>query len=211
MTCAAVAQREYRHHEKNVPAQQNQACTHTRVSRSLSHPWRSCRSGFTPTQGQGPPQRLSSSAVRHFPLSQTVVDSSCRAADVSSAAQSQPPCFEFPRDARLLDGKAYSSVFKRNRRVADSFFTVLVHRRTGDVPARLGLAIAKKRAKRAVDRNRIKRVSRESFRHHQLSLLGLDLVVMNREGATRASAAQLRSSLDQLWSQALKASQPGRR
>lgn len=111
----------------------------------------------------------------------------------------------------MLDGKAYSNVFKRNRRVADAYFTVLVHRRSGDSPARLGLAIAKKRAKRAVDRNRIKRVSRESFRHNRSNLYGLDLVIMNRDGATKASAEQLRSSLDELWQQAIKARQPGQR
>lgn len=70
---------------------------------------------------------------------------------------------------------------------------------------RLGLAIAKKRAKRAVDRNRIKRIARESFRHHREQLMGYDAVVMNKDRAASASAIELRQSLDTLWLELIKA------
>lgn len=128
------------------------------------------------------------------------------------AGASREPSRAFPRDARLLDGRAYDRVFGDNRRVADRLWTVLAHRlagtaeRPGDEPcpdgdarARLGLAIAKKRARRAVDRNRIKRVARESFRHARASLAGHHVVVMNRDAAATASAAELRAALDALW------------
>jgi len=110
--------------------------------------------------------------------------------------------FAFPRDARLLNGRAYDAVFGDNRRIADRFWTVLVHRVPSDTDeaARLGLAVAKKRARRAVDRNRIKRVARESFRHARGELAGRHVVVMNRDAATTASAAELRAGLDALWS-----------
>jgi len=49
--------------------------------------------------------------------------------------------------------------------------------------ARLGLAISKKKTSAATARNRIKRVVRESFRHHQESLRGLDIVVLNNANA----------------------------
>lgn len=61
------------------------------------------------------------------------------------------------------------------------------------------MAIAKKRAKRAVDRNRLKRVVREHFRQGQASPESIDLVVMNRDLATQASNQELRQSLDGLW------------
>ena len=105
----------------------------------------------------------------------------------------------FPRSARLVNGKAYSAVFKKNRRYGDRYWTVLVHRSHAfDNSGRLGLAVAKKRAKRAVDRNRIKRVAREQFRLHRQQLTGLDLVIMNRDPATTASAKQLGGSLQVL-------------
>ncbi len=67
---------------------------------------------------------------------------------------------------------------------------------THDAPARLGLAISKKCAKRAVDRNRIKRVTREWFRTSDLH--GIDVVVTGKHGLAALSSAELRSSLDAL-------------
>jgi ribonuclease P protein component len=57
-------------------------------------------------------------------------------------------------------------------------------------PARLGLVVAKKHLKRAVDRNRFKRLVRESFRSHQEQLAGLDVVVLARNGAIRSIRSQ---------------------
>jgi len=115
-------------------------------------------------------------------------------------AGSGPSC-AFPRDARLLDGAAYAPVFKRNQRFGDRFWTILVHERDdGDAgDARIGLAIAKKRARRAVDRNRLKRIARESFRHHRVALGSRHVVVMNRDAAAHASMSELRTGIDSLW------------
>lgn len=44
--------------------------------------------------------------------------------------------------------------------------------------ARLGIVVAKRNVKLAVDRNRIKRHVRESFRQQQQSMQGLDIVVV---------------------------------
>ncbi len=68
------------------------------------------------------------------------------------------------------------------------------------------MAIAKKRAKHAVTRNRIKRVCRESFRLHDEILTGFDVVVMNRDAAASASKSELRNSLDELWAQLAQSS-----
>ena len=106
--------------------------------------------------------------------------------------------YGFPRAARLLSAGDYSQVFKQNKRYSDDYWTILV-RRDDSRPTRLGLAIAKKRAKRAVDRNKLKRVVREAFRYQQSTLAGLEMVVMNRDAATKASTAELRASIDALF------------
>ena len=106
----------------------------------------------------------------------------------------------FPREARLLDAEGYGQVFKRNKRLSNRYWIVLAHRtQSRTSPSRLGLAIAKKRAKRAVDRNHIKRIARESFRQNRQMLVGYDAVVMNKDHAASASSTELRQSLDTLW------------
>ena len=103
----------------------------------------------------------------------------------------------FPRTARLLNARDFSAVFKKSRKYSDQYWTVLVCK-NDDLPAKLGLAIAKKRAKRAVDRNTMKRISRECFRHRAAHLVGRQLVVMNRDAALHASKKTLRVALDRL-------------
>ena len=61
--------------------------------------------------------------------------------------------------------------------------------------ARLGLTISRRAAKRAVDRNKLKRLAREAFRLKELP--AWDFVVMAKAGADRAERHALRASLDQ--------------
>ncbi len=111
--------------------------------------------------------------------------------------------YPFPRSARLLASAEFGGVFAGAERVADRFFTVLgVSNVHGE--ARLGLAISKRAARRAVDRNRIKRVVRESFRHRRPELPPLDIVVMARPAAATAGTEELNRALDKLWQRLVK-------
>ena len=110
-----------------------------------------------------------------------------------------PRSTSFPRQARLLKPSDFRLVFSRSRRLADGFFTVLVANIEGNDLARLGLAIPKKCAKRAVERNRLKRIVRESFRNHRDMLATFDLVVMCRPKAVKANNADLTASLLKHW------------
>jgi ribonuclease P protein component len=104
----------------------------------------------------------------------------------------------FPRSCRLLDAAAFDRVFRQAARSRDELFTVL-WRANGVGRARLGLAVSKKHVKRAVDRNRIKRIIRESFRHHQTTLLGLDLVVIGHRRLSEFGNHKVTESLARHW------------
>jgi ribonuclease P protein component len=105
-----------------------------------------------------------------------------------------------------LKGRDFDHVFAAPRRSNDRFFTVLV-RDNGMTHARLGLAVSKKRVRRAVARNRIKRLVRESFRHHADALGGLDVVVMARSNGAADNDA-LAGSLAGHWRRLLREREP---
>nr|VFK29901.1 MAG: ribonuclease P protein component [Candidatus Kentron sp. MB]VFK33914.1 MAG: ribonuclease P protein component [Candidatus Kentron sp. MB]VFK76512.1 MAG: ribonuclease P protein component [Candidatus Kentron sp. MB] len=75
---------------------------------------------------------------------------------------------------------------------------VLGRRNNLDMP-RLGLAISKRRVSRAVARNRVKRLIRESFRIHQRQLAGLDVVVIARSGVGNVESTDFFLSLASHW------------
>jgi len=69
---------------------------------------------------------------------------------------------------------------------------------------RLGMAISRKVARKAIERNRIKRVIRESFRHWQERLGALDIVVLGRAGIAMPSGRALDGALEKLWIQLIE-------
>jgi len=82
--------------------------------------------------------------------------------------------------------------------VGDDYFSVLGQ--PSQKPfARLGLAIAKKHIKKAVGRNRIKRLARESFRQNQHLLAGFDIVVTLRKDASRLDNETIRQRFLAHW------------
>ena len=65
--------------------------------------------------------------------------------------------------------------------------------------SRLGIVVAKKKVRRAHERNRIKRLARESFRLHQQNIELLDIVVMPKMGIDTISNAELHQQLQFAW------------
>ena len=115
----------------------------------------------------------------------------------------------FTKHQRLLNAKQYSNVFDGpDARASHRNFLILAKR--NDEPChRLGLIIAKKNVRLAVQRNRIKRVIRESFRRlgsalpeantQQSEEPMLDMIVMARRGIGELDNAELSSILQQQW------------
>ena len=90
-------------------------------------------------------------------------------------------------------------MFERPQRSTDRYLTVLASPNGLEHP-RLGLAIARKHLRRAVDRNLLKRLIRESFRMHQGTLACVDFVVLARQGTAGTPRLAWRASLERHWS-----------
>jgi|SRR5690554_1992361 len=113
--------------------------------------------------------------------------------------------YDFPRTARLLSSGEFRRVFEQTDfRAPHPFFLLLATQASSQNSARLGLVVAKKNVRRAVDRNRVKRLIRESFRQHRPELPNLDIVVLVRKEAAQAENGQLLMALDKLWSRLIR-------
>ena len=104
----------------------------------------------------------------------------------------------FPRELRLLTPSEFTPVFKQPIVASNQAFTFLAINNNQGNP-RLGLTIAKKRVKKAVARNRIKRLIRESFRQRQHQLPNIDVVVMAKNETDKMTNEQLFKLLDKQW------------
>ena len=80
---------------------------------------------------------------------------------------------------------------------------VIVARANGQGRARLGLAISKRCCSRAVDRNKLKRIARESFRARVSQLPAVDIVVLCAPKAKQLANPELFSGLDRAWQKVL--------
>jgi len=105
----------------------------------------------------------------------------------------------FPRSARLLRPAEFKRVFDNTRLRGSSQHLLLLATPNEQDQARIGFVLAKKQIKRAVDRNRIKRLIRESFRHHQNDIDSLDFVILGRSGLAELDNQQIREMIDALW------------
>lgn len=112
----------------------------------------------------------------------------------------------FSRELRLLAPTQFKAVFEQPLRASTPELTILARQNTIENP-RLGLTVAKKHLKRAHDRNRIKRIVRESFRLKQHELPNVDFVFVAKGGIGKLDNATLFSTLDKLWVRHIRLSQ----
>ena len=102
----------------------------------------------------------------------------------------------FLRSHRLLTPADFKRVMDApGCRASHASFVFLAQNNQKTV-ARIGFVLPKRRVRLAVARNRVKRIIRESFRHHQALLAGLDIVVMARDGLAALEPAALRTAAD---------------
>ena len=109
----------------------------------------------------------------------------------------------FRPEQRLRNESDYDAVFNEPLRSRDHYF-LLLGRANNHAQARLGLIVSKKKIRKAVSRNRIKRVIRDSFRLHQHQLPAIDVIVLAYHPANGADRELLRRSLNRHWEKLTK-------
>mgnify|MGYP006172564297 CR=1 FL=1 len=112
--------------------------------------------------------------------------------------------FALRPEYRLRKTDEFSSVFALRRTQRSRHF-VIHHgpvKSSGpdaETGARLGVVVAKRHLKRAHDRNLVKRLARESFRHARTGLRPLDMVLRLNSRPDSLDRKALRAELDQLF------------
>lgn len=119
-----------------------------------------------------------------------------------SIETNQKKSYRFSKQERLLTAADFKNIFNASPlRIAHPSLLILA--KPNDLgTARLGLIIAKKHVKKAVRRNRLKRLIRESFRTHPLP--EIDVIVLARSGADIPDNTKIISILNDLWKRVSK-------
>ena len=98
---------------------------------------------------------------------------------------------------RLKRPEEFAAVFASRNRSNDKFFLFLATNNNTNL-ARLGMAVPKKNVTKAVERNRIKRLIRESFRLRKNKLQGKDVVVLVKK-RFETKQGKIEDTFDMHW------------
>lgn len=103
----------------------------------------------------------------------------------------------FDKTRRLINKSDYDHVFNQAQKVVTPHFIMLYRENTIGF-ARLGLALSKRMIAKAHDRNRVKRLLRETFRVIP-QLPAIDIIVLARPGLAKIDNVVLVNKLTQAW------------
>jgi len=116
----------------------------------------------------------------------------------------------FPKSRRLLSSKEFEWVFADASIRASNQHLLILSRPSANTGPKLGLIIAKKHVRLAVERNRIKRIIRENFRQHQHQLPAINAIVLARKGLDKLENKQIHDLLELLWQKIRKKAHQGK-
>ena len=107
---------------------------------------------------------------------------------------------KYSKNHRLLNAEDFRYVFEKPRKIRGQAMDFYIRQSKDDACyPRLGIAVPKRCIKLAVMRNRIKRCLREMFRLNQVSLRGLDMIVMIKSGMTAIPSEDYSKVIDSHW------------
>jgi ribonuclease P protein component len=101
------------------------------------------------------------------------------------------------RERRLVKKADFNYVFDDAKKIVSGNITLL-YKSNNLTHARLGFAISKRFATRAVLRNKIRRVLKESFRL-QMHLPAYDMVILLNQTCDKQKIELIRNNIERLW------------
>jgi len=105
--------------------------------------------------------------------------------------------FSLTKQERVLKPSAYKDIYKKGKWLSNQDLAINYKPSNTNI-SRLGITVSKKVSKRAVDRNRIKRVIREWFRSNKHSLIKQDMVFTAKPAINKKTNQEISRSLDKL-------------
>lgn len=109
----------------------------------------------------------------------------------------------FSRRHRFAQRGSFGPVLRTPRKIRGRL--AVVHAVTGaGAVSRLGVALTRRLVPSSLERNRVKRMVRETFRRHEVKDAGLDCVVTLRSRFDPATAEELRAEVAALFDQLRK-------
>lgn len=107
--------------------------------------------------------------------------------------------YNFPKSRRLLTQSDYQPVFKKAAIKVRKGSLLLLAAQNATTQPKLGLVVAKRYVKHAVNRNQIKRWSREIFRHQAGKLGNMSVVLLLKQKVTKATLKDIKCELQQAF------------
>lgn len=112
--------------------------------------------------------------------------------------------FGFTKQQRLLKASEFQRVFDQSALKASAGPIFLLAASNQLEHPRIGFIIAKKQVRLAVQRNRIKRIVRETFRTQSHSDFNYDVIVMARKGLDQKSSREIRKEFERMWQKLIR-------
>ena len=109
-----------------------------------------------------------------------------------------PDNYRFKRTSRLLNRPSFQAVFQAKKKRFCGSFVIYSQKNQLNHP-RIGIILSKKQVRLACDRNRLRRIIRESFRHHRNSLPNSDFVLVGLNRMQQLTSKEIVLCIEKQW------------
>lgn len=98
----------------------------------------------------------------------------------------------------LQKARDFSNVWAKPRRAKGEYATLVARENNLGIP-RIGFLVAKRKVKKAVDRNKIKRLVKESFRLNKKTIANFDIIFLLNKEPDLKNSYLLSQELNRQW------------